>query len=550
MAYCVFTCDKPKTGAADGGLSAHIDRRKWDAKEHRMVPFVPNSVIHPELSHLNKEYLLPPGMGRTEAINKRIKEAGITRKIREGQVRFLAFLCTSDRETMLRIYNEGRWQAWVDANIAFMQKTFGKENVVGCAGHMDEVTFHLHFTVVPIIMGQASERPDTRRQFEKRNGKEKRRYRKQDVSARLCARDVFTQKNAEQWQTDYALHMQAAGFDLQRGVSGSQAKHVDPAVYNAIKAEEAKLEAEKAGLEMQKEVLEDEVDMLQSEKDALTIDIETLNKEKKQAETAVKGLQKMCSNLTAQKTQLTSDLAELQSQLSEGKISLDEYNQRKADVEGQIADCDARLADKQQKLETKKAELLDIKGKVNYYDVAYVRFDVPEIKVKPPKITERPSRFGNIDEWLESQNSSLKRQFHNSLQSFAKTVMDAAQKSILGERKFRLLNQRELEEIGAELRSERYHHRQQTSETLDLLDLLEKPDAARLVREVATALMGGNYVCIPCAGGGSVSSETGWDGRKKDEEDESFRLRCWLHAAKTVKASRNIPTRRKGFGVK
>jgi len=53
----------------------------------------------------------------------------------------------------------------------------------------------------------------------------------------------------------------------------------------------------------------------------------------------------------------------------------------------------------------------------------------------------------------------------------------------------------------------------------------EKPDTAKLVREVAVALMGGRYVNIPCAGGGSVSSETGWDGRKKDEENEDFRLR-------------------------
>ena len=87
-------------------------------------------------------------------------------------------------------------------------------------------------------------------------------------------------------------------------------------------------------------------------------------------------------------------------------------------------------------------------------------------------------------------------------------------------------------------------------DTLNLLALLEKPDTAKLVREVAIALMGGNDVSIPCAGGGSVSSETGWDGRKKDEEDENFRLRCWLHAAKTVKASRNVATRRKGHGMK
>lgn len=162
--------------------------------------------------------------------------------------------------------------------------------VVACTGHMDEVTFHLHFTVVPIILGQAAEWEDTKKQFEKRNGKEKRRYRKQEVTARLCARDVFTQENAERWQTEYALHMQAAGFDLERGIHGSKAKHMDPAVYNAIKAEEAKLEAEKDGLKVKKEELEDEVDTLQSEKDALTIEIETLNREKKQAETAERGL--------------------------------------------------------------------------------------------------------------------------------------------------------------------------------------------------------------------------------------------------------------------
>lgn len=74
---------------------------------------------------------------------------------------------------------------------------------------------------------------------------------------------------------------------------------MDPAVYNAIKAEEAKLEAEKDGLKKQKEVLEDEVDTLQSEKDALSIEIETLNREKKQAETAVKGLQTMCRGMSA-----------------------------------------------------------------------------------------------------------------------------------------------------------------------------------------------------------------------------------------------------------
>ena len=46
----------------------------------------------------------------------------------------------------------------------------------------------------------------------------------------------------------------------------------------------------------------------------------------------------------------------------------------------------------------------------------------------------------------------------------------------------------------------------------------------------------------------TLQPHNGWDGRKKDEENEDFRLRCWLHAAKTVKASRYVPTKRKGYG--
>ena len=107
-----------------------------------------------------------------------------------------------------------------------------------------------------------------------------------------------------------------------------------------------------------------------------------------------------------------------------------------------------------------------------------------------------------------------------------------------------------MEKLNEDYHTEKYHRCQQTSDNLNLLALFEKPDTAKLVRELAIALMGGNYVNIPCAGGGSVSSETGWDGRKKDEEDENFRLRCWLHAAKIVKASQKVQTKRKGYGMK
>lgn len=124
------------------------------------------------------------------------------------------------------------------------------------------------------------------------------------------------------------------------------------------------------------------------------------------------------------------------------------------------------------------------------------------------------------------------------------------QNRIVSERKLHLKQQNDMSKLGDNLRREKYLRQQQSSDVAGLLSLFDKPATAKLVRELAVALMSGQYVSIPCAGGGSVSSETSWDGRKKDEEDENFRLRCWLHAAKTVKASRCASTRRKGKGLK
>ena len=79
-------------------------------------------------------------------------------------------------------------------------------------------------------------------------------------------------------------------------------------------------------------------------------------------------------------------------------------------MEKQISDCDTKLADKQQKLDKKQAELQTITDNVNRYNVVYVRFDVPKNDIKAPKITERPPRFGNIDEWMKVQNTEYKHQ--------------------------------------------------------------------------------------------------------------------------------------------
>lgn len=155
MGKIVLTCAKQSGGAAGGGLSAHIERQIWDAEQQKMVEFRPDSVKHPELTKLNKEYILPKGMGRSEAIEKRVKEAGIARAIRANQVRALCFIFTSDKATMDEIVKQGRFDEFAHACIDFLKQECGSENVVGACAHFDENTAHLHVSVVPIVEGPA-----------------------------------------------------------------------------------------------------------------------------------------------------------------------------------------------------------------------------------------------------------------------------------------------------------------------------------------------------------------------------------------------------------
>lgn len=238
--YAVFQVKK-ETGSS-GGLTAHIDREKWDADLGKMVRWNPDSVINPERSVLNKDYLLKEGESRSEAICNRIKEAGINRKIRDNAVRAFCVLCTSDNEKMTQIEKDGKLDEWADDCIKFVQGKFGKENVVSASLHMDEKTPHLHITVVPIVMGAAKDRKESKKDVEKRGGKEKRNYNRQEAKARLCCKDMLTSAVLYQCQTDFGTAMGRWG--MVRGEVNSKAIHVDPKAWNEHQRiiEEAKAE--------------------------------------------------------------------------------------------------------------------------------------------------------------------------------------------------------------------------------------------------------------------------------------------------------------------
>ena len=258
-------CTMKKQTGRGGGLSAHIDREVYDPKQDKMIPFRPASVRDDSRTALNRECIESSmNIGRTQAIWKRLSEAGFsrrkddeeekekkTRKIKDNAVIALCFVCTSDEETMKKLEKEGKLDAWIKKSIEWFQREFGKENVVSAMLHMDETTPHLHITVVPITTAEAKERKEKPKFDENGNpikkyetdkdGKiildekgraivKKRSYKKQKVSARLSAKDICTPLAMNRWQTEYAEAMKE--FGMKRGVVGSKQKNVPPAEWN------------------------------------------------------------------------------------------------------------------------------------------------------------------------------------------------------------------------------------------------------------------------------------------------------------------------------
>ena len=231
-----FTLDfKKAKGASDARMSDHIERK------------VIASNVDSTRMHLNRELIkLPEGVKeRDEAISHRIKSAGIKRKITPDQVRAIRVMLSGTHEDMMNIQQSGHIGEWCNDSLQWLYKTFGQENVVSAVLHMDETTPHIHATLVPIVIGE-------RRKAKKEKEEGKRTYRKKGDATRLCADDVLNREKLVAYHDDYAKVMSKYG--LQRGVHGSEARHVSTAqYYRNIQREKEELRNDVQELQIQKQ---------------------------------------------------------------------------------------------------------------------------------------------------------------------------------------------------------------------------------------------------------------------------------------------------------
>ena len=298
---------------------------------------------HVELRYLNRDDFIkyPDGVdGLGEAIQHRLDHAGLTRKIGKNQVLALNVLLSSDGDALRRLVDEGRLDDWAESSVRWAKETFGEENVVGAHLHMDEQTPHLHVTVVPIVT--------TERKKKASEAKARKRYRTKSGNApRLSADSIMTRENLTHFQDTYAEAMER--FGLERGIRGSEARHVDQHEYYRQ-------------CQIKKKDLEQDVAGLSAEKKQLDTETQSLEKRKKELERGNRWMDKTFAETKAANAEMSrqnSELEKRRSELVKENSSLAATNTTLSDEKRQLEADKKKVADEIADIEANKSKLID-----------------------------------------------------------------------------------------------------------------------------------------------------------------------------------------------
>lgn len=249
MGYVVLHLDKSPGNEA--AMTDHIERKV----------IAPN--VDPTRTHLNKELIeFPEGVtNRTEAIQHRLENAGLSRSVGKNQVQVIRFILSGSTEDMLRIQTQGKLDDWCQDSMDWIKKEYGEKNVVAATLHLDEDVPHIHVAVVPIVQGERRKKKSNKEQEAP-----KRQYKKKDINRpRLCADDVMTKEKLIHYQDSYAEAM--AEYGLERGIKGSEARHISTSEhFRNQKVESNNLQIDIALLLQQKEAEQKALEEIRSQK--------------------------------------------------------------------------------------------------------------------------------------------------------------------------------------------------------------------------------------------------------------------------------------------
>jgi len=373
-------------------------------------------------------------------------------------------------------------EQWAKDVYDWCSKRYGQENIIGFQVHLDESSPHIHALIVPV--GQRAK------------------------SGRECV-------------------MWSAKFGKSRYEYGHILREMHTSLYEEV--------GSKYGLERGDSIEGRHVSHL-NKRDY----IRKLTHEARQAEKAVKGLQSMIRRLEAQILNYKSQLDEVEEKLASGRITLDKYDARKTDLLKLIAEYQTKLDDKAGKLQAKEQELDRMTRDMEYVGRIAQPFRNHRIDFDPPRITSKPPMFG-LDKWLDEQNRSIASRFVKIVRQIEALYRKDVERQVQAVQRNALADYQELKRLQQENMRLTDLNKNQTEQMQTFLDQLADPSVRERIFSIADALIGGHSVAVSSSGGsGNSDSDLRWDGKRPDEEEETYRRRCLLCAIRIV----NTPSKK------
>ena len=174
----------------------------------------------PEREQLNRQVI---GTVAVDDVKERLGSTGVP--IRKDSVLAIDVFATASPEFFRQNHpDDPACREFQRSLVDFLHKEFGKDNVVSLRAHHDETSPHWHATVVPI---------------REKTIKVGRQVKTERTENRLCAKDWLggDRHTLSKLQTRFANSMQHLG--LERGIQGSQAKHVEVKQFYTLAQEAA-----------------------------------------------------------------------------------------------------------------------------------------------------------------------------------------------------------------------------------------------------------------------------------------------------------------------
>ena len=284
MSFSICRIAKVKAGGVTG-IQIH-DRREKESVSHT------NKDIDWSKTHENVDLLNQQERFRT-VVSNRIAELNLPKALRKDATVMTQCLVTSDSAFFERMSRADQTE-YFRKSLDFIEKRYGKENMVSATIHYDEKTPHMHVNFVPVT-----------------------------GDGRLSARDLFSPAKLRKLQDDYNRTCRENGYDLERGERASQKEHLSVEEYK-IQTKYDELKAKQTELERLESI--DKKANLQAEKGRLTYSTKEVDDIKDQnSSLKVEGYDKdrQITDLKHEVSQLQNKLSKLQSDLKGIKAPLE-----------------------------------------------------------------------------------------------------------------------------------------------------------------------------------------------------------------------------------